>query len=66
MLRHHYADAMRAEELLRSTGLDWTIARPPRLLDGPRRGTYRTDRVQNVRGGMQLTVSATHPDGGTR
>jgi putative NADH-flavin reductase len=54
-LRHHYADAMRAEDLLRSTELDWTIARPPRLTNGPRRGAYRTDPTRNVRGGSTIS-----------
>jgi uncharacterized protein YbjT (DUF2867 family) len=55
LLRHHYADAMRAEELLTSTGLEWTIARPPRLTNGPHRGTYRTDPDGNVRWGNTIS-----------
>src|SRR5690606_23862660 len=36
------ADAERHAELLRASGLDWTLVRPARLVDGPRRGAYRT------------------------
>jgi putative NADH-flavin reductase len=55
VLRDAYADAMRAEELLRSTELEWTIARPPRLTNGPHTGTYRTARSGNVRGGSSIS-----------
>jgi putative NADH-flavin reductase len=54
VLRHHYADARRAEDLLMSTDLKWTIARPPRLTNGPRRA-YRTDPVANVRWGTTIS-----------
>ncbi|MEV6488713.1 NAD(P)-binding oxidoreductase [Actinoplanes sp. NPDC051633] len=55
VLRDAYADAMRAEELLRSTELEWTIARPPRLTNGPHTGTYRMARSGNVRGGSSIS-----------
>ena len=48
-LRHHYADAMRAEQTLRSSGVPWTIARPPRLTNGPLTGTYRSTTQGNPR-----------------
>jgi uncharacterized protein YbjT (DUF2867 family) len=35
-------DAERHAELVRESGLDWTLVRPPRLNDGPRERTYRT------------------------
>ncbi|CAN5606373.1 NAD(P)H-binding protein [soil metagenome] len=35
-------DAERHAELVRESGLDWTLVRPPRLDDGPRERTYRT------------------------
>ncbi|MDI1429306.1 MULTISPECIES: NAD(P)-dependent oxidoreductase [Polyangium] len=41
MARHVYADQRRAEERLRASDSDWTIVRPPRLLDGPKRGDYK-------------------------
>ena len=35
------ADASAMEEILKKSGLDWTIARPPRLTDKPYTGRYR-------------------------
>lgn len=35
------ADATEMENLFRSSGLDWTIVRPPRLTNKPRSGKYR-------------------------
>lgn len=37
-----YADMRRMEQRIRGCDLDWTILRPPRLLDGPATGHYRT------------------------
>lgn len=34
-------DALAHAELLKNSGLDWTIVRGPRLTDAPRRGQYR-------------------------
>ncbi|MCP2338349.1 NAD(P)-dependent oxidoreductase [Actinomadura rupiterrae] len=37
-----YKDLLRADRLVEdATDIDWTIVRPPRLQDGPPRGTYR-------------------------
>lgn len=41
-LRHEIADHEIKEELVKSSGLDWTIVRPPKLTNGPRTGQYRT------------------------
>lgn len=38
LLRALYADHERQEELVRSSGLEWVIARPSRLTNGPARG----------------------------
>ncbi|MGB3616574.1 MAG: SDR family oxidoreductase [Catalinimonas sp.] len=35
-------DAEAHAEVLRSSDLDWTVARPPRLTNGPAQGNYRT------------------------
>ncbi|GAB3976356.1 SDR family oxidoreductase [Actinoallomurus acanthiterrae] len=51
MLRAHYADLALTEDIVRDSGLDWTISRPPRLTDKPLTGAYRTARGQNIRGG---------------
>jgi len=37
-----YADMARMEQVLRSSEMDWTVVRPPRLTDGPATGRYRT------------------------
>jgi uncharacterized protein YbjT (DUF2867 family) len=43
------------EDVLRHSGLDWTVVRPPRLTDGPLTRAYRTAYGRNLRRG--LTVS---------
>src|SRR5438552_2776004 len=40
--RTRYADLAHMEELVRESGLDWTIVRPPRLTDKRLSGRYRT------------------------
>jgi putative NADH-flavin reductase len=35
------ADASEMESFIQKSGLDWTLVRPPRLTDKPRRGRYR-------------------------
>ncbi len=54
-LRQHYADLSLMEEVLRDSGLDWTIVRPPRLTDKPLTGAYRTAYGQNLRGGWSVS-----------
>jgi putative NADH-flavin reductase len=51
LFRAHYADLAVMEDLIRDSGLDWTIVRPPRLSDKPLTGRYRTAIGQNIRGG---------------
>jgi putative NADH-flavin reductase len=40
-LRTIYEDKNRQEQLVKASGLDWTIIRPAVLTDGPRTGKYR-------------------------
>jgi putative NADH-flavin reductase len=54
-LRDHYADLARMEDVLRDSGLDWTVVRPPRLTDKPVTGTYRTAEGQNLRRGWFIS-----------
>ncbi len=55
ILRPHYEDLARMEESLRSSGLQWTSVRPPRLTNGPRTGKYRTAADRNVLGGRSIS-----------
>ncbi|MBF6441732.1 NAD(P)-dependent oxidoreductase [Nocardia farcinica] len=41
LLRAAYADHQRQEEVVRGSGLDWTLIRPSAYTDGPRTGDYR-------------------------
>jgi putative NADH-flavin reductase len=52
-LRESFADLARTEKIVKDSGLDWTIMRPPRLTDGRSR-TYRTALDRNVRGGYTI------------
>jgi putative NADH-flavin reductase len=54
-LRKSYADLALMEDVLASSGLDWTVIRPPRLTDGPLTGAYRTATGQNVRRGFLVS-----------
>ncbi len=54
VLRHHYADLRRMEELVRASGLDWTIVRPPQLTDGPRTDRYRRALDRHLAGGRRV------------
>lgn len=53
--RRHYEDLALMEDLLRDSDLDWTVTRPPRLLDGRLTRAYRTAYEQNVRAGMFIS-----------
>jgi putative NADH-flavin reductase len=55
LFRKHYADLALMEDLLRGSGLDWTVLRPPRLTDKPLTGSYRVAYGQNVRGGWSVS-----------
>jgi putative NADH-flavin reductase len=46
-----YADARVMERAVRESGLDWTLVRPPRLLDGAPTGGYRVVESDNLPSG---------------
>jgi len=48
------ADLAVMEDVLRDSGLDWTVLRPPRMTDKPFTGRYRTAYGQNLRGGLSV------------
>lgn len=54
VLRAHYDDLARTEDLLRASGLDWTVVRPPQLKDRPVTGAYRTAMERNLPGGASV------------
>jgi putative NADH-flavin reductase len=54
-LSKHYADLAQMEDVLRDSGLDWTVVRPPRLTDKPLTGAYRMARGQNLRRGLFIS-----------
>ncbi len=54
MFRTHYVDLARMEDVVRGSGLDWTIARPPKLSNKPLSGSYRTALDKNVLGGWSI------------
>jgi putative NADH-flavin reductase len=62
LLRDAFADLARVEGMVRASGLEWTLMRPPRLTDKPRTGRYRTAIDLNVRGGV-LVARADVADG---
>jgi putative NADH-flavin reductase len=43
-----YEDKVRAEKLIRESGLEWIIVRPPKLKHMPGRGNYRVGQTLNV------------------
>ena len=49
-----YDDLARMEDVLRGSGLDWTVLRPPYLTSKPLTGRYRTAAGRNVRGGFSV------------
>jgi putative NADH-flavin reductase len=51
-LRRPYADLALMEDIVRDSGLDWTVIRPPRLTNKPLTGTYRSAYGQNLHRGF--------------
>lgn len=54
VLRHHFADLAAMESCVQASQLDWTIVRPPRLLDKPARGHYRQAVDRGLKGGYSI------------
>lgn len=55
VLRHPWGDMARMEEVVRSTDLDWTVVRPPRLTDKPLTGAYRVAANRGLRGARYIS-----------
>ncbi|MBB5854450.1 NAD(P)-dependent oxidoreductase [Amycolatopsis umgeniensis] len=54
LLKHAFADMVAAERVVRASDLDWTIVRPPRLLNGPHTGAIAVRTDGNVRGSYSI------------
>jgi len=54
LYHEHYADLALAEQILRESGLEWTVSRPPQLTDKPLTGRYRVAFNRNIRGGFSV------------
>ncbi|MCD7034771.1 SDR family oxidoreductase [Metabacillus sp. GX 13764] len=59
ILRNVLEDHKRAADILSNSGLDWTIARPMRLDDGPMTKKYRKALEGVPEGGQRITRSDT-------
>ena len=55
LLRGAFEDKDRMEKAIRESGLDWTIVRPTKLTDGPKRGKYRYG--EGIRRGLLPEIS---------
>ncbi|MBO0840828.1 MAG: NAD(P)H-binding protein, partial [Sciscionella sp.] len=54
VFRDAYADMATMERAIEKSDLDWTVFRPPQLLDRPRTGKYRVNAGSNVPGGYRI------------
>ncbi len=54
-LRAQFADMREMERIVKASDAEWTIMRPPMLTDNAARGTYKSRRNLNVRGGFRMT-----------
>jgi uncharacterized protein YbjT (DUF2867 family) len=57
ILRNHMRDSLAMEKIVQASGLDWTIARPPRLTQG-QYTTYRSREGAAPKMGFTLARKA--------
>jgi putative NADH-flavin reductase len=55
LLRELYTDMRLMEDIVRASGLDWTLVRPTRIVDEPSTGRYRVQVGANPKGGTAIT-----------
>lgn len=55
LLRNMYADLWLMEKIIKESGLNWTIMRPPKLIDDPGTGKYRTSIDNHVPNGLKIS-----------
>jgi uncharacterized protein YbjT (DUF2867 family) len=58
LLRNVAKDSAEMERIVRSSGLEWTIVRPPRLTNWPHAGTYVVADGHMPKGGRLCTSRA--------
>jgi putative NADH-flavin reductase len=58
IVHNEIADHELKEQLIRSSRLDWTIVRPPKLTNGPRTGVYRTGETLRARSFLPMMARA--------
>jgi putative NADH-flavin reductase len=59
LLRGIYADKLIGEQLIRRSGLDWTIVQPSQMTDGPLTRSYRSGERLPVRGMAHISRADT-------
>lgn len=59
LLANMYADLRTMEKLVRESGLDWTIVRPPRLTDSAVTGKYRMAVNRFLKSGLKISRADT-------
>ena len=57
LIKHHLRDLTTMETILQESGRDFTIARPPRLVDGPEE-SYRSERAALPEGAAVMSFRA--------
>ena len=55
LLRGIYADKLIGDQLIRTSGLDWTIVQPSQMTDGPLTRTYRSGEHLALSGKPQIS-----------
>jgi putative NADH-flavin reductase len=59
LLANMYSDLRLMERLIKETGLDWTIVRPPRLTDSKVTGNYRIAVNRYLKNGLKISRADT-------
>lgn len=57
LLRNMYADLLRMEKIVKASDINWTIMRPPKLLDTSLTGSYRTAIDKFIINGLKISRS---------
>ena len=55
LLRNMYADLWKMERIVKASAINWTIIRPPKLINSPAKTEYRTEVGQQVENGLEIS-----------